>query len=119
MYARSNSINLALRFLFLFNIYTFPTLIEDNLLARSSLTAFIDYGNGLESDKVQILCNQDCLNGVFIGNMDVRHANQVSGRFKLVIVIHGYMNDKFRVDLVSFGDLVLASEINEESRGMN
>ena len=101
------------------NINTFRTPIEDSLLARSSLSAFIDYGNGLESDKVNVLCNQDCLNGVFIGNMDVRHANQVSGRFKLVIVVHGYMNDKFRVDLVSFGDLVLASEINEESKGMN
>ena len=56
---------------------------------------------------------------MFIGNLDIRHANPTNGTFKLVIIIHGYMNDKLRLDLVSLGDLVLAAEIFEENKGMN
>ena len=88
-------------------------------MARSSVHAYLDYGNELESEKTHIVCSQDCLNGVFIGSIDVRHANPTSGIFKLVIVIHAYSQDKFRVDRISLGDLVLASEIIEESKGKN
>ena len=41
----------------------------------------------------------------------------MSGTFKLMIVIYGRKSDKFRVNTVAFGDLVLASEIKEESKG--
>ena len=81
------------------------------------MEAFLDYGNELESEKTNIQCNAACLNGIFLGNIDVRNSFARSGTFKLVIVIHGYMNDKFRVDLVSLGDLILSSEIFEDSRG--
>lgn len=59
------------------------------------------------------------MNGIYIGNIDVRHANPRSGSFKLIIVVHGYLNDKFKIDLISFGDLVLASQIFDENKGMN
>ena len=93
------------------------SLVQDNSFAKTSLSAFIDYGNGLKSDETNVSCSQDCLHGVFIGNLDVRHANRISGTFKLVIAVHGYKNDKLRVNLVSLGKLTLASEINEYSKG--
>ena len=77
----------------------------------------MDYDNGLESEKTNIQCNEACLNGIFLGNIDVRNSFARNGTFKLVIVIHGYTNDKFRVDLVSLGDLILSSEIFEDSKG--
>ena len=92
-------------------------LVKDNSFARTSITAFIDYNNGLESDKTNVLCSDDCLRGVFIGNLDVRHANPKNGTFKLTIVAHGFMNDQFKIDLVSLVDLVLASKIKEENKG--
>lgn len=58
------------------------------------------------------------MNGIYIGNIDVRHANPRSGSFKLVIVVHGYLNDKFKIDIISLGDLVLASQIFDENKGM-
>lgn len=62
-------------------------------------------------------CSDDCLRGVFVGNLDVRHANPTNGTYKLTIVAHGFMNDQFKIDLVSLGDLVLASKIKNESKG--
>lgn len=56
---------------------------------------------------------------MFIGNLDVRHANPTNGTVKFVMVVHAYINDKVQVDLVSLGDLVLASEIYEENKGIN
>ena len=64
-----------------------------------------------------MLCNRDCLNGFFGGNIDVRNSLSKSGTFKLVITIHGYVNDKFRIDIVSLGDLILSSEIFSDSKG--
>ena len=91
---------------------------QDNSLARSSIEAFIDYGNGLASERSKILCSQHCLNGVFLGNIDVRNAYTRTGTFKLTIIIHGYINDKVRLNNVSLGDLILASEIKPGSKGM-
>ena len=92
-------------------------LVQDNSLARSTLQAYIDYGNDLESQKSNIACNEDCINGIFIGNIDIRNSNLENATYKLVVVIHAFAQDKFKVNLVSIGDLVLASEIFEENKG--
>ena len=92
-------------------------LVQDNSLARSTVEAYIDYGNELQSQKSDIACNKDCINGVFIGNIDVRNSNSKSDNYRLVLIIHAFTQDKFKVNLVSVGDLVLASEIFEESKG--
>ena len=81
------------------------------------MEAYIDYGNDLHSQKSDIACIKDCINGIFVGNIDVRNSNLKSDTYKLVVVIHAFTQDKFKVNLVSIGDLVLASEIFEESRG--
>ena len=88
-------------------------------MARSTVQAYIDYGNDQESQKSDIACNEDCINGVFIGNIDVRNSNLESATYKLVVVIHAFAQDKFKVNSVSIGDLVLASEIFEESKGLS
>ena len=92
-------------------------LIKDNSLARTTVEAYIDYGNGLNSLKSYIACNKDCINGIFDGNIDVRNSNLGNGTHKLVVVLHGYREDKFKVNQISIGDLVLASEIFEDSKG--
>ena len=92
-------------------------LVQDNSLARSTVQAYIDYGNDLQSQKSDIACNKDCINGVFIGNIDIRNSNLRSDTYKLVVIIHAFTQDKFKVNLISIGDLVLASEIFEESKG--
>ena len=88
-------------------------------MARATISSFLEYENGVESQKTNVLCSEDCLRGVFIGNLDVRHSNSMLGTFKLVIDVQAYMMDKFRVNLLSFGDLILASEIKMESKGTN
>ena len=92
-------------------------LVQDNSLARTTVEAYIDYGNGLHSLKSDIACIQDCLKGIFVGNIDVTNSNSRSDIYKVVLVIHAFAQDKFKVNLVSVGDLVLASEIFEESKG--
>ena len=94
-------------------------LIQDNSLARSKVEAYIDFGNGMQSQKSDIVCNKNCINGIFTGNIDVRNSNLGSDTYKLVVVIHGYTQDKFQVNLVSIGDLVLASEIFDKSKGQS
>ena len=81
------------------------------------MKAYIDYGNDLHSFQSNIACNQDCLNGIFVGNIDVTNSNSRSDIYKIVLVIHAFSQDKFKVNLVSVGDLVLASEIFEENKG--
>ena len=92
-------------------------LIGDSSLARSSLTAYINYGNGVQSDTTNLNCNEECIDGAFVGNIDVRNGNLNSGTYKLVIEIYAYMADQFKVNLLSIGDLVLSSKIFEESKG--
>ena len=98
-------------------MHNFTNFIKDNSLARSAIEVFLDYGDGTESERRNILCSRDCLNGLFAGNIDVRNSFSKNGTFKLVIIIHGYVNDKFRVDIISLGDLILSSEIFTESKG--
>ena len=92
-------------------------LVQDNSLARTTVEAYIDYGSELQSQKSGIACINDCVNGIFVGNIDVRNSNSNSDTFKLVVVIHAFTHDKFKINKVSIGDLVLASEIFEESKG--
>ena len=92
-------------------------LVQDNSLARTTVEAYIDYGNDLHSQKSDIACIKDCINGIFVGNIDVRNSNLKSDTYKLVVIIHAFTQDKFKVNLVSIGDLVLASEIFEDSKG--
>ena len=92
-------------------------LVQDNSLARTTLEAYIDYGNDLHSQKSDIACIKDCINGIFVGNIDVRNSNFKSNTYKLAVIIHAFTQDKFKVNLVSIGDLVLASEIFEDSKG--
>ena len=92
-------------------------MFNDNSLARTTVEAYIDYGNDLHSQKSDIACIKDCINGIFVGNIDVRNSNLKSDTYKLVLIIHAFTQDKFKVNMVSIGDLVLASEIFEESKG--
>ena len=92
-------------------------MIQDNSLARSKVEAYIDFGNDVHSQKSDIVCNKDCIHGIFTGNIDIRNSNLRSDIYKLVVIIHAYTQDKFQVNLVSIGDLVLASEIFENSKG--
>ena len=90
-------------------------LVQDNSLARTTVEAYMDYGNDLHSENSNINCIEDCINGIFLGNIDVK--NWMSGTYKLVMVIHAFTQDKFKLKQVSMGDFVLASEIFEESKG--
>ena len=92
-------------------------LVNDNSFAGTTVEAYIDYGNELQSQKSGIACVNDCVNGIFVGNIDVRNSNLNSDTYRLVVVIHAFTQDKFKVNKVSIGDLVLASEIFEESKG--
>ena len=92
-------------------------MFNDNSLARTTVEAYIDYGNGLHSLKSYIACNKDCINGIFDGNIDVRNSNLGNDTHKLVVVLHGFGQDKFKVNQVSLGDLVLASEVFEDGKG--
>ena len=92
-------------------------LIQDNSIARTTVEAYLDYGNGIQSAKANLVCSNDCLKGVFIGNLDVRNAYENSGIFKLVINIHAMNNDSFKLKTISLGDLILASEIFPKSKG--
>ena len=92
-------------------------LIQDNSIARTTVDAYLDYGNNIQSAKTNLVCSDDCLKGVFIGNLDVRNAYEKNGIFKLVINIHAMNNDSFKLKQISLGDLVLASEIFTASKG--
>ena len=92
-------------------------LIQDDSTARSQVEAYIDYGNGVHSPKTEISCMEKCVKGIFDGNIDVRNSNLGSDTYKLVVIIHAFAQDKFHVNLVSIGDLVLASKVFEESEG--
>jgi len=94
-------------------------LVQDNSIAHTTVEAFLDYGNSIQSAKTNLVCTEDCLKGVFIGNLDVRNAYEKSGLFKLVVNIHAMTQDTFKLDTISLGDLVLASEIFPESKGRN
>ena len=94
-------------------------LVQDNSIAHTTVEAFLDYGNSIQSAKTNLVCTEDCLKGVFIGNLDVRNAYEKSGLFKLVVNIHAMTQDTFKLDTISLGDLVLASEIFPESKDRN
>ena len=44
-------------------------LIRDNSMARSSIEAFLDYGNNALSPTSKIICSNDCLKGTFGGDL--------------------------------------------------
>ena len=90
-------------------------MVQDNSLARTTVEAFIDYGNDFHSEKSDISCIKDCINGLFVGNIDVK--NWMLGTYKLVVVIHAFTQDTFKLKQVSLGDFVLASKIFEDSKG--
>ena len=92
-------------------------LVQDDSIARSKVQAYIDYGNGLHSPKSDIVCSEDCIKGIFMGDIDIKNSYFESDTYKLIVVIHAFVQDKFHVNLVSIGDLVLASEVIEESKG--
>ena len=92
-------------------------LVQDDSIARSKVQAYIDYGNGLHSPKSDIVCNKDCIKGIFLGDIDVRNSYFESDTYKLTVVIHAFAQDKFYVNLISVGDLVLSSEVIESSEG--
>ena len=92
-------------------------LIQDDSTARSQVEAYIDYGNEVQSPKTKITCMEKCVKGIFDGNIDVRNSKLGSDTYKLVVIIHAFAQDKFHVNLVSIGDLVLASKVFEESKG--
>ena len=92
-------------------------LTQDNSFARSSIEAHLDYGE-TSSPKTTFNCEDDCLKGVFVGNLDIQHPNPVTGSFKLIVKIHAFMQDKLTINLISLGDLVLSSKIFEKSKGM-
>ena len=90
-------------------------LVQDNSLARTTVEAYIDYGDDFHTQKSDIACIKDCINGIFVGNIDVK--NWMSGTYKLMVIIHAFTQDKFKLKLVSMGDFLLASEIFEDSKG--
>ena len=92
--------------------------IGDNSFAGSSLEAFLDYGDGVYSPKSIINCRTDCFQGVYIGNIDIRNPSSQTGSYLLIINLYGLQHDVFKLDLISFGDLVLASHVFEESEGI-
>ena len=70
-------------------------LLQDNSVARTNIEAHIDYGNNVLSPMTIMNCKDDCLKGVFIGNLDINHPNPKSGLFKLVLNIHAFTQDWF------------------------
>lgn len=64
-----------------------------------------------------MICSNDCLRGTFSGNLDVRNTHPGHGFYELVINVHAYNLDKFMLKMISVGDLVLKSEVFEESKG--
>ena len=79
-------------------------LVQDNSIAHTTVEAFLDYGNSIQSAKTSLVCSEDCLKGIFIGNIDVRNAYENSGTFKLVINIHAMAQDTFTLNTISQGD---------------
>ena len=92
-------------------------LIQDNSIARTTVEAYLDYGNNIQSAKANLVCCNDCLKGVFIGDLNIRNPYEKSGIFELVIKIHAMNNDSFKLKRISLGDLVLASEVFPASKG--
>ena len=92
-------------------------LTQDNSFARSNIEAYLDYGEN-DSPKTLLVCAENCLKGVFVGNLDIQNPNPMSGLFKLIVKIHAFNQDKFKMNLISLGDLILSSQIFEENKGM-
>ena len=92
-------------------------LSGDASFARMTIEAYINYGDNLISKKTNFICKDECLRGKFTGDLDVRNAFLESGTFKLVINIHGYTQDKFKLNLISLGDLILSSRVLANSSG--
>ena len=44
-------------------------LIQDNSMARTSIKAYLDYGNNVFSSESNLVCSNDCLKGIFVGNL--------------------------------------------------
>ena len=91
-------------------------LIQDNTHSKTSIEAYLDYGE-IDSPKTLLVCAEDCLQGIFEGNLDIQNPNRESGAFKLIVKIHAYNLDRFKMNLISLGSLILKSEIFEKSRG--
>ena len=92
-------------------------LSGDASFARMTIEAYINYGDNLISAKTNFICKDECLKGKFNGDLDVRNAYSESGVFELVINIHGYTQDKFKLKLISLGDLILSSKVLPNSEG--
>ena len=58
---------------------------NDNSLARTTMEAFLDFGNDVVSDISSVICKKDCLRGVFIGNMDINNAHSIDGNAQVFI----------------------------------
>ena len=54
-------------------------LTNDNSFARTTIEAFLDYGDNVLSSVSRVVCKEDCLRGVFIGNLDINNALTIDG----------------------------------------
>ena len=53
-----------------------------------------------------------------MGSIDVRNPNLEPGSYQLIINLFGSQHDVFKLDMISLGDLVLASQVFEASKGI-
>ena len=91
--------------------------MEDSSITRSSIEAYLDYGENILSPKTTIICASECLKGAFIGNIDISNTQHGDGVYKLVIRVQAIMQDYFKISLISIGDLILKSRVFEENKG--
>ena len=92
-------------------------LSGDASFARVTVDGYINYGDNRESAKTNFICKDECLKGKFNGDIDVRNAFSESGVFELVMNIRGSAQDKFKLNLISLGDLSLSSTVFPNSTG--
>ena len=67
-------------------------LVQDNAMARTSIEAFLDYGENIFSPITNVTCSLDCLKGKFDGNL---------GKFILREKIHIIFRNQFYLPISS------------------
>ena len=65
------------------------TLLKDATASRTALVTYLEYSDGTSSDKQELKCSTDCLEGKFSGNIDI--ANTRKDNCKVIKECHFFL----------------------------
>ena len=92
------------------------SILGESSSSRLDVTFWLEYSDNSVSEEHLFRCSLDCVDGQYSGNIDLR--NTKTDTVKVYMRGTMFKQDSIKISKLHVGDLVLRSEINDDSRGI-